>query len=416
MSENVKYLKSANQVTIYLNGESYSLSSDNSNFGSVCSLLKSNKWNDRRIKKLRSLISKSESVIEYFDSNGCPIRIENGVIFYGEFQIQSSIVNRILEMKRRGLKPHNLLRFVERLSDNPSTQSVNELYEFLAKNNIPIREDGKFLSYKRVRENYHDIHSGKFDNSPGQIVRLKGRKDVDPNREVTCSYGLHVCAYQYLDSFGSNDSASDRVVIVAVDPADVVSVPTDYNNSKMRVIGYEVLEDIGDWRSIRLKDFSVDGEDIYASVDEEIDFSEDYVDEKYEDSDDDDDIDPIIHEYGLDSNDGFEYLEGFSNFHPIEYSAVGHDYNGFILAEIPKGVSVTEIISFLKKCPDGNEKYSVDDENPYSFLSYFYYVVDLKRNVDEEKNRFLVVLTGKDGSDLDELRLATPSVSFINQV
>ncbi|CAM6053339.1 unnamed protein product [Sphagnum tenellum] len=43
----------------------------------------------------------------------------------------------------------------------------------------------------------------------------------------------------YLPSYGSSDG--NTIVIVKIDPADVVSVPVDYNCAKMRICRYEVL-------------------------------------------------------------------------------------------------------------------------------------------------------------------------------
>lgn len=408
---NVTFLKTSNQLTVYLNGKSMSMSKDNPNFNSVTKLLKSDQLNDRKVKKLENLFSKANSVIEYFDSNGMTINIKNGVIYYGDLAIRSSIVDRILEMKNRGLKPDNLIRFIERLSENPSSQSVNELYEFIKVNNLPIRPDGKFLAYKKVRGNYTDIRSGRFDNRPGKTVRLRSRKDVDPDRDRTCSNGLHVCSYDYLEHFGSFNGC-DRVVVVAVDPADVVTVPSDYNNAKMRVVGYEVIKDVGDWYSIRLRDFIVEDEkDMFAEKFED----EELVDmsEKEEELHKRDGLDPLIYDYDLEPEDGFEYLEDFSNFAEVEYKAVQNTYRGYILARIPSNVPVKTIIDFLKDNPDENDEYFINDADPYSFLNYFEYIVDLKDNVSE-KDRYLVVLVEKNDEAVYELRLATPSVSTID--
>ena len=56
----------------------------------------------------------------------------------------------------------------------------------------------------------------------------------------TCSYGLHFCSEGYLRHFGG-----DRVVILKINPRDVVSIPTDYNNTKGRCCRYEVIGEVG---------------------------------------------------------------------------------------------------------------------------------------------------------------------------
>ena len=66
------------------------------------------------------------------------------------------------------------------------------------------------------------------------------RNEVDDNRDRTCSTGLHFCSQDYLDHFGGQ-----RIMIVKINPADVVSIPSDYNDSKGRATGYEVVGELG---------------------------------------------------------------------------------------------------------------------------------------------------------------------------
>ena len=122
---------------------------------------------------------------------------------------------------------------------NPSYRAVNELYGFLEKNNLPITPDGHFLAYKRVRDDYKDVYSGTMDNSIGKIVEME-RNLVNDDKNQTCSSGLHFCSEGYLNHFGG-----DRTVIVKINPRDVVSIPTDYDNSKGRACRYEVIGEVG---------------------------------------------------------------------------------------------------------------------------------------------------------------------------
>jgi hypothetical protein len=128
---------------------------------------------------------------------------------------------------------------MENLMANPSYRAVNELYGFLEKNNLPITSDGHFLAYKKVREDYKDCHSGTFDNSVGKVVEME-RNQVNDNKEQTCSAGLHFCSEGYLRHFGG-----ERVMILKINPRDVVSIPTDYNDSKGRCCRYEVIGEVG---------------------------------------------------------------------------------------------------------------------------------------------------------------------------
>jgi hypothetical protein len=56
--------------------------------------------------------------------------------------------------------------------------------------------------------------------------------DSDPQRD--CSYGLHVGATSYVESFAASSSV---ILVCLVNPAHVVAVP-NYDHSKMRVAEY----------------------------------------------------------------------------------------------------------------------------------------------------------------------------------
>jgi hypothetical protein len=78
------------------------------------------------------------------------------------------------------------------------------------------------------------------------------RNLVDARRDNVCSQGLHFCSKDYLDSYGTSNRDADRCMLVKINPADVVSIPSDYNNAKGRVWTYEVVGEMADaqWREI----------------------------------------------------------------------------------------------------------------------------------------------------------------------
>ena len=66
------------------------------------------------------------------------------------------------------------------------------------------------------------------------------RSQVNDNPNQTCSTGLHFCSQNYLGHF-----SGARVMILKINPRDVVSIPTDYDFSKGRCCRYEVIGEIG---------------------------------------------------------------------------------------------------------------------------------------------------------------------------
>lgn len=135
-----------------------------------------------------------------------------------------------------------LVNFIHKLRQNPSYRVREQLYKFIRASlndgGFTISHDGDIMAYKRVRKDYKDIHSGTFDNSPGKIVEME-RRDVNDDPSETCSSGLHFCAYSYLKYYRCE--RGDRIVLVKINPADVVSIPYDCGNAKGRCCKYYVV-------------------------------------------------------------------------------------------------------------------------------------------------------------------------------
>lgn len=193
------------------------------------------------LDRLRKLLNPAEVLAEQLDGTGVDVNPFSGTVTYRGRRIVGHLERRILDIAAQGLDVKPWKRFVERVFANPLDSARNELNLFLENADLPITPDGCFLAYKRVSGEYLDLHSHTFDNSVGKTVSMP-RQDVDTNRDRTCSRGLHFCAQGYLRSFGSG--GQNRIVIVKIDPADVVAIPSDYNNMKGRTWKYEVVGEI----------------------------------------------------------------------------------------------------------------------------------------------------------------------------
>ena len=167
------------------------------------------------------------------------VSIVNGKVMFEGEEVHGSISKRIIEFMSKGLPFQPLVNFLENLMKNPSMQSQQELYDFLEHENLPVTEDGCFLAYKAVNSDFKDKWKGTFDNKVGQVCEMR-RAKVDDNRGRGCSAGLHAGALNYVANYGSVD-AGDNIVIVKINPEDVVSVPSDCNCEKLRTCKYEVV-------------------------------------------------------------------------------------------------------------------------------------------------------------------------------
>lgn len=160
--------------------------------------------------------------------------VKDGNISFDGQPIPADLNSRIVEMASAGEDPDRLFKFWERLQNNPSHRSVEQLWRFLNQIGIPLTPDGHFLAYKGVRTDFKDVHSGRFENRPGAVIQMP-RNQISDDPNTPCHVGLHVGSREYAESFGP------RQVIVKVDPAHVVCVPFDSSSQKMRVEKYEVI-------------------------------------------------------------------------------------------------------------------------------------------------------------------------------
>ena len=226
------FISTHNSATIVLDGIAHSIRSTHINFGEIVKAGAEAKWG-----KVSKLLTKTPSVIE---ENGKVQILDDGTVEVEGRLVAQCIADRVHALVAQGLSTDGISRFVERLDDNPDPSVRERLYAFMDASNIGISKGGKLGVYKRVREDFTDVRTGTFDNVPGATVSMP-RGDVDASHGATCSYGLHVCSEGYLPSF-----SGDKVIFCTVDPADVVAVPHDYNDSKMRVSQYTVEFDITD--------------------------------------------------------------------------------------------------------------------------------------------------------------------------
>lgn len=186
-------------------------------------------------------------------SDKVSVKIEDGegtiTIEGTSYPLHNAILDRILKMNSQGFNCTPMINFLSNLYKNPSSTAVEELFGFIDVCNLPITEEGHFIAYKIVKEDYKDIYSGTMDNSVGKTLSMS-RNTVDDNRDNVCSKGLHFCSKEYLNYYGTQSRNKDRCLLVKINPADVVSIPSDYNNAKGRTAKYVVVGEVpAGWRA-----------------------------------------------------------------------------------------------------------------------------------------------------------------------
>lgn len=284
MSTHIPFIHTSSGITVVLDGKSHTVSTKALNYKEVVDAVKKGD-----IKQLAKVIDVRKAIA--VRTNG-KVTVDGYGVFYNGEAVHSALSSRIVEMLREGFNVTPFVKFMENLMTNPSKRAVDELYSFLEACDLPITADGHFLAYKRVRSDYKDIHSGTMDNSVGKVLTM-ARNKVDEDKNRTCSAGLHFCSKSYLPHFGAGYGS--RVVVVKINPADVVAIPADYNNAKGRTCRYEVVDElpldeaeslINELRSDFSSDYSEwedDGE-LYDESDEYDDCEADH--EEYDEEDD----------------------------------------------------------------------------------------------------------------------------------
>lgn len=235
------------RIAAVANGQPYTVDSDHPNYKAIKDAMKAGDA-DAFVK----LVDIPKTIERWADTrpntDGKKVRVQNGVIFYGDREVHNTLTKRILWMMDEGFGVEPFLLFLENLMENPSRRAVQELYTWMEHQDVPITEDGCWIGYKYLqtandqtpqkdepkdKKILVDVHSRTVRQWMGKVVEMP-RNEVDENWGVACSEGLHVGSSRY--SFGG-----DTRVLVKVNPRDVVAVP-GRETEKCRVCRYEIVK------------------------------------------------------------------------------------------------------------------------------------------------------------------------------
>lgn len=243
-------------VNVIINGRSYTADIDSQVGETVLDLLREGA-SDQEIVDAMDI---RKQVATF--SDGCVTIDAEGVKIYGE-KLPEVLAQRLQALIRTGLPFTFLRNFWLRLKANPSWRSVEQLYTFCENEGMAITETGMIRAYKAITGDWKDKHTRTISNTIGSVVTMD-RNEVCDDPRSACHVGLHIGSLEYAKGFMG---FGDRLVIVEVDPKDVVSVPIDSSCQKMRACKYQVIEEYKG----KLPEFiSEDAESSYDSVEEAI--------------------------------------------------------------------------------------------------------------------------------------------------
>ena len=268
----IPYILTDKSLTCVINGKSLTMEQDNPAFKVAVKTILKEEWDN-----LADLFDTGKAVENFAEGN---VKVEDGEVYYKDEIVHGHVVGRILDLMS-GDKPYkSVIRFLDKLMSNPSSRAVNELYAFLEHKSMPLTPEGNFLAYKGVREDFTDWHSGKFDNKVGDVNEMLRRKVCD-DYNIGCSSGFHAGSLEYAKQYGNGG----HLMVVEIDPADVVSVPLDCDQQKLRTCKYKV---------VALFEKKLEEPVVYPNDDGTIHYEDDEDD--YSDEDEDSDLDIAYNE------------------------------------------------------------------------------------------------------------------------
>lgn len=259
----MKYILGSDSLTAFVGGRPYTVNKSAEIFEIALNAVRAN--DPEAFLSVVDTKAKMATAMQNVDG----VTVKGKQIFYGTREITGLLATRFFEMVQLKLDTAPLGRFIANLMQNPSKRAVDETFDFVSACNLPITEEGNILAYRRVRGDYLDNHSRSVPNKPAwkfsneemnSLPITCGKKNevtvdideetgftkvsmdrnlVDEDKDRTCSQGLHFCSFEYLKSF-----SGERVIVVEINPKDIVAIPSDYNNAKGRTCSYLIVDEI----------------------------------------------------------------------------------------------------------------------------------------------------------------------------
>lgn len=242
-------------ISAYINGEMKVVAPDHKRYAEVLKALEA-----QDTEQFLYLTDLARRINDYVSASG-KLAVKNSQVLYKGITIEFPFTHRLLEMMEKGLPYGPYVNYIERTMRNPRPRCVKSLDLLInrpdAKYPLPLLPDGRFLAYKRVREDFYDHHSGKVLYEPlevkykdhpqakdmnwlhSQVGNRVGMPiwETDDNFQLACSAGFHAGLYEYVATFHANEG---HVLAVAVCPSQVISVPEDASAMKFRTHALEV--------------------------------------------------------------------------------------------------------------------------------------------------------------------------------
>lgn len=236
----IPFLLGTDFVSLIFEGQPVTIYKNDSRFPEVLKCIRDKNW-----KNLEEVLSVAKIFAKYTSGN---IQVFDDHITYKGEKLNNIVAERIFEFIREQLPFEPLVKFLDKLMQNPNPKSIERLYKFMENYKLPITEDGDVIGMKSVTEEFKDHYTGTLDYSVGTTHKID-RSLIEGGDSECNGPGLHVGAYNYVNNY-----VYGNAVLVKFNPKNVCRVPSEANFGKIVVCEFEVIKYIG--KSTEISEFN----------------------------------------------------------------------------------------------------------------------------------------------------------------
>jgi len=164
------YLIQGKNIVIVIGSTTHTISSSHISYDKIKDAIKANDWDT-----VQDLVEPKKVVLNYGQGN---VEVQGDKLFWKGKEFHNYLAAKFIEMYQEGFPVEPMVAFMENLMQNPSKRAVDELYAFLEKGNLPITADGHFLAYKKIRNDYKDIHSVLWITQLVKLLKWNATKSM----------------------------------------------------------------------------------------------------------------------------------------------------------------------------------------------------------------------------------------------
>lgn len=279
--------KGESLVVVYSDGEPASIPGTHPNFDTILALLRSGTSDDEAVKTLVNTLHVAGTKLAALTDR---VSVASFGVFFDGDPLRSELADVLTQLLEENREEDltAVAKFLENAAANQTFEGIDAMYRWITNKDLVLTKDGTFLAYKGVRfvgDNKIEsitrgtamvdgvVHEGAIPNPIGSVISMP-RSEVTSETSIGCGPGLHAGTYNYAKNFGGGN-----LILVEINPRDVVSVPSDSSFQKLRVSKYKVVKKIEDRIEYPVYTYDEEDSDLEDDYEDYEDFEDDYEDD-----------------------------------------------------------------------------------------------------------------------------------------